>query len=190
MWPFQAFNIDNQGLKEEDFQESFCGTPVQWASGLSDNPENHATSYLAVPCTWTFPFLFSFFPLLPNASNGELTLLCVQACHVAPGIQHFFLERPACTSACMHWQNCNDYQRETFSGCYLNASLNLYYQALVVQTLNSAIHWINLYPADSAILICWIIIYPVDSAIQCLNNRDQNLKGLRQPDCIISGPKM
>ena len=40
--------------------------------------------------------------------------------------------------------------------------------ALVVQTLDSAIHWIkNL----SLILIHLIVIYPVDSAIQCLNNQ-------------------
>ena len=45
----------------------------------------------------------------------------------------------------------------------------------VVQTLDSAIHWINLYPVDSAIdfliRIRWIVIYPMDSAIQRLNNR-------------------
>ena len=40
--------------------------------------------------------------------------------------------------------------------------------ALVVQTLDDAIHWIkNL----SLILIHWIVIYPVDSAIQPLNNQ-------------------
>ena len=41
-------------------------------------------------------------------------------------------------------------------------------QALVVQTLDSAIQWITqLFPV---IHICWIVIYPVDSVIQLLNN--------------------
>ena len=40
--------------------------------------------------------------------------------------------------------------------------------ALVVQTLDSAIHGINHYPADS--VIDFRIIYPLDSAIQRLNN--------------------
>ena len=47
--------------------------------------------------------------------------------------------------------------------------------AAVVQTLDSAIHRIKIYPMDNAIdfliLIRWIVIYPVDSAIQRLNNR-------------------
>ena len=48
--------------------------------------------------------------------------------------------------------------------------------APVVQTLDSAINRINHYPADSVIdfrntYIHWIVIYPVDSAIQRLNNR-------------------
>ena len=57
-------------------------------------------------------------------------------------------------------------------------------QALVVQTLDSAIHRINHYPADSVILLLsvilthWIVIYPVDSAIQHLNNRGQEGKWL------------
>ena len=51
-------------------------------------------------------------------------------------------------------------------------------QVPVVQTLESAIHWINLYPVDSAILVSlilihWILIYPLHSAIQRLN-RHQN----------------
>ena len=50
-------------------------------------------------------------------------------------------------------------------------------QAPVVQKVNSAIRWINLYQCItqlvSLILIRWIVIYPVDSAIQCLNNRGQ-----------------
>ena len=48
-------------------------------------------------------------------------------------------------------------------------------QARVVQTLNSTItiQWITqLFPA---ILIHWIVIYPVDSAIQLLNNLGQRL---------------
>ena len=44
--------------------------------------------------------------------------------------------------------------------------------ALVVQTVDSAMRRINLYPLDSAIgfLNTWIVIYPVDSAVQHLNN--------------------
>ena len=53
--------------------------------------------------------------------------------------------------------------------------------SLVVQMLDSAIHWINHYPADGTILISvilfrWIVIYPVDSAIQRLNNLGQDKK--------------
>ena len=52
--------------------------------------------------------------------------------------------------------------------------------APVVQTLDSTIHWIKVYPMDDAIvsliLIRWIVIYPVDSAIQRLNNRGLDLK--------------
>ena len=45
----------------------------------------------------------------------------------------------------------------------------------VVQTLDSAIHRINHYPADNCIreinyAIYWIDFYPVDTAIQRLNN--------------------
>ena len=43
-----------------------------------------------------------------------------------------------------------------------------------VQKVDSAIHWINLHPADSVLLsltlIRWRVIYLVDSAIQLLNN--------------------
>ena len=51
-------------------------------------------------------------------------------------------------------------------------------QVPVVQTLESAIHGINHYPLDSAILVSlilihWILIYPLHSAIQRLN-RHQN----------------
>ena len=46
--------------------------------------------------------------------------------------------------------------------------------ALFVQKVDSAIHWINLHPADSVLLsltlIRWRVIYLVDSAIQLLNN--------------------
>ena len=51
--------------------------------------------------------------------------------------------------------------------------------APVVQKVHdNAIHLINFYPVDSAILVSliliyWIVIYPVDSALQHLNNRDQ-----------------
>ena len=47
------------------------------------------------------------------------------------------------------------------------------FQAAVVQTLDSAIHRIKIYPMVSLILICWIVIYPVNSAIQRLNNQGQ-----------------
>ena len=45
----------------------------------------------------------------------------------------------------------------------------------VVQKVDHANHWINLYPVVKVtdfpnILIRWIVIYPVDSAIQRLNN--------------------
>ena len=49
-------------------------------------------------------------------------------------------------------------------------------QAPVVQTLDSAIHRINHYPADKYQgnhAINWIVIYPVGSAIQRLNNWGQ-----------------
>ena len=47
--------------------------------------------------------------------------------------------------------------------------------------LDSAIHWINHYPADgtiltSVILFYWIVIYLVDSAIQYMNNLGQDKK--------------
>ena len=49
------------------------------------------------------------------------------------------------------------------------------YLAPVVQTSDSAIHRINLYPADSVIDFCNTYpldsVYPVDSVIQRLNNR-------------------
>ena len=40
--------------------------------------------------------------------------------------------------------------------------------APVVQTLDSAIHWINHYPLDNS--IGFASVYPVDSAIHRLNN--------------------
>ena len=48
--------------------------------------------------------------------------------------------------------------------------------APVVQTLDSGIHRIKIYPLGGAlwvslILIHWIVIYPMDTAIQRLNNR-------------------
>ena len=53
------------------------------------------------------------------------------------------------------------------------------YQAPVFQMVNSAIHWINLYPIHNAIdfeknIICWIMFYLVDSTIQHLNNLGKN----------------
>ena len=52
--------------------------------------------------------------------------------------------------------------------------IKTFYEPLVVQTLDSAIHrivqWITqLFPV---ILVRWIVIYPVDSAIQCLSGTD------------------
>ena len=49
------------------------------------------------------------------------------------------------------------------------------HQAPVIQKVDKAIHWINLYPLDSTILvsltlILWLVICPVDSAIHLLNN--------------------
>ena len=44
-------------------------------------------------------------------------------------------------------------------------------QALVFQTMDSAIRRINHYPLDNSIGFAWV--YPVDSAIHCLNNWGQ-----------------
>ena len=55
-----------------------------------------------------------------------------------------------------------------FEGLIVTESSRKGSLAPVVQTLVSAIHQINLYPAD---IIRWIVIYPADSAIQRLNNR-------------------
>ena len=55
------------------------------------------------------------------------------------------------------------------------------YLAPVVQKGDSAIHWINVYAQDNAIIIVslifihWIVIYLVDNAIQLLNNWGQDL---------------
>ena len=52
-------------------------------------------------------------------------------------------------------------------------------QTPVVQKVDSAIHRINHYPLDSAILLVslilmhWMVIYPVDSAVQLFNNSGQ-----------------
>ena len=46
--------------------------------------------------------------------------------------------------------------------------------APVVQKVDSAIHWINLFPLDSA--IGFRNTYPVDSAIHLLNNWDLDIK--------------
>ena len=61
-----------------------------------------------------------------------------------------------------------------------------YNQASVVQRLDSTIHRINHYPADSAISFPNTYpldsdFYPVDSAIQLLNNRGQLFIFLRIP---------
>ena len=47
----------------------------------------------------------------------------------------------------------------------------LKHQAPVVQRLDSTIHWINLYPANS--VICFANTYPLDRGIHLLNNWDQ-----------------
>ena len=51
-------------------------------------------------------------------------------------------------------------------------------QSTVVHKVDSAIHQINLYPVESAIIgflntYHWIVIYPKDSTIQHLNNQCQ-----------------
>ena len=61
---------------------------------------------------------------------------------------------------------------------YSSANKTHFHQAPVVQTLTSALHWINHYPADKYFgetncTIHWIEIYPVDSAIHLLNNWGQ-----------------
>ena len=58
---------------------------------------------------------------------------------------------------------------------WMNATKFPFLQALVVQTLESAIHRVKIFSVDNAIvvsliLIPWIVIYPGDSAIQSLNN--------------------
>ena len=54
------------------------------------------------------------------------------------------------------------------------------HQGPVVRKVDNTIHWINLYPVDSAIdfliLIHWIAIYPVDNTIQQLNNWSLKIK--------------
>ena len=47
-------------------------------------------------------------------------------------------------------------------------------QAPVVQTLDSAIHWIT--QLVLLVFIRWIVIYPVDSAIHRLNNWGQKVE--------------
>ena len=59
--------------------------------------------------------------------------------------------------------------------------------APVVQKVDSAIHWINLFPLDSA--IGFRNTYPVDSAIQLLNNWDLDIKASCEPALeSCSGP--
>ena len=61
------------------------------------------------------------------------------------------------------------------------------YQAPIVQTLDSAIHRINHYPAkkyygNQLYAIRWLVIYPVDSAIQRLDNQGQKYNILSTED--------
>ena len=75
----------------------------------------------------------------------------------------------------MVWWVPLGHTRDTPLPTHVCNTANNDYQAPVVQTLGSAILWINHYPVVSVILISvilthWIVIYPVDSAIQCLNN--------------------
>ena len=75
----------------------------------------------------------------------------------------------------MVWWVPLGHTRDTPLPTYVCNIANNDYQAPVVQTLGSAIHWINHYPAVSVILISvilthWIVISSVDSAIQHLNN--------------------
>ena len=58
--------------------------------------------------------------------------------------------------------------------------------ALVVQTLDSAIHRINHYPEDS--VIDFRNTYPLDSAIQRLNNRGLTDKPKVDSALITHGP--
>ena len=59
----------------------------------------------------------------------------------------------------------------------INLQLFLNQQALVVQTLDSAIHRIIIYLVDNAtgFLSTYPLIYAVDGPIQCLNNQGQML---------------
>ena len=65
--------------------------------------------------------------------------------------------------------------------------LNFFNQALVVETLNSAIYRIKIYPVDNGIV--FPNEYPLDSAIQRLNNQSQkactpSLPGAFQVACL------
>ena len=51
-------------------------------------------------------------------------------------------------------------------------------QAPVVEKVDSAIPWINLYPLVSQKLISWIVIYRVYSTIQLMNNPGLYSKGI------------
>ena len=61
--------------------------------------------------------------------------------------------------------------------------------APVVQRVDSAIHWINVYPLDNAIDFpnarLLDIDYPLDSAIQRLNNRGQSCFCQNQSPCRL-----
>ena len=49
------------------------------------------------------------------------------------------------------------------------------YQVPVVQTMDSAIHWIS--DSETNCNIQWIVIYPVDNVIHRLNNWGQVISG-------------
>ena len=46
----------------------------------------------------------------------------------------------------------------------------------VVQKVDNALRWINLYSVHTAIFILWMVIYPVDSAILQFNNRTLEIR--------------
>ena len=65
------------------------------------------------------------------------------------------------------------------------------YLAPVVQTLDSAIHRINHYPADKCEVNHWIEIYPVDSVVHLLNNWglvDSAIQHLNNGDLVYRAP--
>ena len=67
----------------------------------------------------------------------------------------------------------------------MHRDANKSYQALVVQTLDSANQWISIRETNNC-TIQWIEIYPVDNAIQRLSNRGQLLNAKNNSQNIIS----